>query len=133
MATAAHSPALSEQHFIARDATVLTNGHNGNSTSASGAPAPEKPFQCNVCERRFRQLSTLTNHVKIHTGEKPYKCNVCDKTFRQSSTLTNHLKIHTGEKPFNCTYCPKHFRQLSTLTNHLKIHTGKHQCNHFFL
>lgn len=36
----------------------------------------EKPFQCAVCEKQFRQLSTLTNHYKIHTGEKPFKCVV---------------------------------------------------------
>lgn len=30
-------------------------------------PNSEKPFQCNVCEKQFRQLSTLTNHMKIHT------------------------------------------------------------------
>lgn len=36
----------------------------------------EKPFQCAVCEKQFRQLSTLTNHYKIHTGEKPFKCMV---------------------------------------------------------
>lgn len=85
----------------------------------------EKPFQCAICEKQFRQLSTLTNHFKIHTGEKPFKCSICNKKFRQSSTLTNHAKIHTGEKPFTCNYCLKQFRQLSTLTNHQKIHTGE--------
>ncbi|KAL7049580.1 hypothetical protein ACKWTF_003777 [Chironomus riparius] len=59
-------------------------------------PNTEKPFQCNVCEKQFRQLSTLANHMKIHTGEKPFKCHICSREFRQSSTLTNHIKIHTG-------------------------------------
>lgn len=36
-----------------------------NSSSAVG----EKPFQCEVCEKQFRQLSTLSNHFKIHTGK----------------------------------------------------------------
>lgn len=40
----------------------------------------EKPFQCAVCEKQFRQLSTLTNHYKIHTGEKPFRCAVSFKT-----------------------------------------------------
>lgn len=107
--------------------TLLLSNGTVNLTTSVGAigAGPQKPFQCHVCERKFRQLSTLTNHVKIHTGEKPYKCSICEKKFRQSSTLTNHLKIHTGEKPFKCTYCLKLFRQLSTLTNHLKIHTGE--------
>lgn len=30
------------------------------------------------CHKLFRQLSTLTNHQKIHTGEKPFECAVSD-------------------------------------------------------
>ncbi|KAL5292225.1 hypothetical protein ACFFRR_011181 [Megaselia abdita] len=115
------------QSLLPTSNTLLLSNGTVNLTTNVGAigAGPQKPFQCHVCERKFRQLSTLTNHVKIHTGEKPYKCSICEKKFRQSSTLTNHLKIHTGEKPFKCTYCLKLFRQLSTLTNHLKIHTGE--------
>lgn len=29
----------------------------------------EKPFICPTCDKNFKQLSTLTNHMKIHTGE----------------------------------------------------------------
>lgn len=124
-ANTAQSPAPSEHHYLIHEGNSVESSHNGElSPEAPIIPGPDKPFQCSVCDRRFRQLSTLTNHIKIHTGEKPYRCTVCDKTFRQSSTLTNHLKIHTGEKPYTCCYCPKAFRQLSTLSNHLKIHTG---------
>ncbi|XP_017849650.1 zinc finger protein 501 isoform X3 [Drosophila busckii] len=83
---------------------------------------PRKKKQCHVCKNKFRQLTTLRNHMKIHTDERPYKCKHCDKAFRQISTLTNHVKIHTGEKPFTCNICAKDFRQQSTLINHVKTH-----------
>jgi len=85
---------------------------------------PRKKKECHICKNRFRQLTTLRNHLKIHTDERPYKCKHCDKAFRQVSTLTNHVKIHTGEKPFNCSICAKDFRQQSTLINHIKTHKG---------
>ncbi|XP_037949884.1 gastrula zinc finger protein XlCGF26.1-like isoform X1 [Teleopsis dalmanni] len=83
---------------------------------------PRKKKQCHVCKNKFRQLTTLRNHMKIHTDERPYKCKHCEKAFRQISTLTNHVKIHTGEKPFTCNICAKDFRQQSTLINHIKTH-----------
>lgn len=58
----------------------------------------EKPFSCTFCSKQFRQLSTLSNHIKIHTGEKPFECIFCKKQFRQSSTLNNHIKVHASEK-----------------------------------
>uniref|UniRef100_A0A182X4S7 C2H2-type domain-containing protein n=1 Tax=Anopheles quadriannulatus TaxID=34691 RepID=A0A182X4S7_ANOQN len=58
----------------------------------------EKPFNCNFCDKQFRQLSTLSNHKKIHTGEKPFECSVCGKQFRQSSTLNSHIRIHSDDK-----------------------------------
>ncbi|XP_061387483.1 zinc finger protein 135 isoform X2 [Musca vetustissima] len=136
-----HHPLL---HFLDSNTTVSTLSNkeqfassNNNNNNNAGGPTPtgvvahcirnscpDRPFMCSVCRRAFSQQSTLTNHLKTHTGEKPYKCKICESHFRQVSTLNNHMKIHTGEKPYACSYCPKQFRQKSTLTNHVRIHTG---------
>ncbi|XP_037819013.1 zinc finger protein 135 isoform X2 [Lucilia sericata] len=120
-----------EQFATVNNNNTTNNNHNNTTTTSTGVvphclrnSCPDRPFMCSVCRRTFSQQSTLTNHLKTHTGEKPYKCKICESHFRQLSTLNNHMKIHTGEKPYACSYCPKQFRQKSTLTNHVRIHTG---------
>ena len=53
--------------------------------------------------------SNLDRHMRIHTNEKPYECDVCEKRFSESSSLTNHMRIHTNEKPYECDVCEKRF------------------------
>jgi len=43
----------------------------------------------------FEKLSLI-----YFAGEKPFECVICKKQFRQSSTLNNHIKIHVMDKVY---------------------------------
>jgi uncharacterized Zn-finger protein len=83
----------------------------------------EKPYQCEVCNRRFTQKHNLIVHMKKHTEENPYQCHICNHNFTQKIHLTEHIRTHTGEKPYHCELCNRRFTQKTHLTEHKRTHT----------
>lgn len=83
-----------------------------------------KPFECNICHKRFTQQGGLMQHMRMHTGDRPYPCNYCPKSFTQKSGLDQHLRIHTKVKPYRCVICSKTFCQSVHLKQHMRTHTN---------
>ncbi|XP_055022215.1 zinc finger protein 64 isoform X1 [Boleophthalmus pectinirostris] len=84
----------------------------------------EKPFECELCHKRFSRRDKLNMHSRSHTGEKPHKCKLCSYAAADSSSLKKHMRIHYDERPFKCQICSYASRNSSQLTVHLRSHTG---------
>ncbi|CAG9772220.1 unnamed protein product [Ceutorhynchus assimilis] len=87
----------------------------------------ERPFKCNVCNKRFLTGSVYYQHRLIHTNDRRYICDACGKKFFRADALNNHKRIHTNERPYPCNICEKYFRQKGDRNKHVRTqHANVH-------
>lgn len=108
----------------------------------------EKPFECDICKRRFREQSDLRKHKKVHNNATTARCTVCNRNQpssrhstkcvsceKQETTKSYHVSISddlaprtidaNNKKAFVCKYCDRAFGSSSNLKRHVMIHTGE--------
>ena len=52
---------------------------------------------CNYCNYTTPKRYLLSRHMKSHSEERPHKCSVCERGFKTLASLQNHVNPHTGK------------------------------------
>lgn len=82
-----------------------------------------KPFQCDLCDRAFKQPHQLKFHKNgFHRDERTFACTECNKMFKTLKDLRQHQWVHRPPRYF-CPICDKGFIQKANMKLHIKVHS----------
>ena len=86
-----------------------------------------RPFECDVCHKRFSRKKNYEDHKIKHMNDKPFKCDQCTKSFNTPKNLSKHIfNLHKPKTiPCDVEGCEKLFSSTDYLKAHMKTHQDK--------
>ncbi|XP_039278854.1 zinc finger protein 264 [Nilaparvata lugens] len=102
----------------------------------------EKPYKCEICDRRFGYQNSLRCHILTHQeggggdqtsqeGGGAFPCDICGRRLNHPSSVVYHKEAeHNDGRRFVCDRCGKAFKHKQLLHRHQLVHTDDrpHQC-----
>ena len=97
--------------------------HQQQSQPKKPAKPVKKNHGCEMCGKAFRDVYHLNRHKLSHSDEKPFECPICQQRFKRKDRMTYHVRSHDGgvHKPYICSVCGKGFSRCVAQFNLLKF------------
>jgi uncharacterized Zn-finger protein len=89
----------------------------------------EMPFQCNICQKKFRERSNLNFHIKKHKNKEIIKKIIFKNVKKHKNNKRNLIKkeiIYTKFPNFlyKCIYCGKEYKNNNRFEIHMRVHVS---------
>ena len=71
----------------------------------------QRLFKCfhGGCYRSYKHPQDLSRHTATHQ-QITFECDLCDKTFKQKRLLKHHEAVNTNAQPYVCPHCDQCFK-----------------------
>ena len=81
----------------------------------------QRLFKCfhGGCHMSYKHPQDLGRHAAMHQ-QITFNCDLCDKTFKQKRLLKHHEVVHTNDQPYQCHLCGENFKHNNQLYRHKK-------------
>ena len=90
----------------------------------------DKPYKCDICNKRFSESHKLTQHkISAHKRNKSFECDVCKKTFTKRQSFKRHWRSHLRDSLLLCHTCGKEIIQGQGHANEIR---SDDKCNKQF-
>eukprot|EP00088_Acartia_fossae_P045107 TRINITY_DN4828_c0_g1_i1.p1 TRINITY_DN4828_c0_g1~~TRINITY_DN4828_c0_g1_i1.p1 ORF type:complete len:540 (+),score=53.56 TRINITY_DN4828_c0_g1_i1:49-1668(+) len=90
----------------------------------------EKPFECNICQKRFQHKYDMNVHKERHSATPNYPCTEegCGKRFYTKTDMKRHVKVsHEKQYAGSCHICGRKFQTVGGIEwrQHMDSHNAK--------
>ena len=81
----------------------------------------QRLFKCfhGGCYISYKHPQDLSRHAAMHQ-QITFDCDMCDKTFKQKRLLKHHEVVHTNDQLYQCPLCGQYFKHNNQLYRHKK-------------
>ncbi|KAF3841386.1 hypothetical protein F7725_007248 [Dissostichus mawsoni] len=75
--------------------SAMGNMQQQNTPKKPAKPV-KKNHGCEMCGKAFRDVYHLNRHKLSHSDEKPFECPICQQRFKRKDRMTYHVRSHDG-------------------------------------